>query len=163
MGTYHPEREIDNTFLERVADWLTHHGEVLVVLRYLAAAGSKDFALCRTMAEIEQLIGWASIGTDIVVFREPHLPMRGTVTDDFIEKALRGIPEGGEYLILSSEREQWNSSCRVYREGDTHSDLREHLAEFFGHEVALGDFPNYVVDDHEGMISRSKGGIDGPR
>jgi len=110
------------------------------------------------MEEFEQLIA-----TDIVVFREPHLPLRGTVNENFIESALRAIPEGGEYLILSSEREPWNCSCRVYREGDTHSELREHLAGFSGQEVALGAFPNYIVDDHAGLISRSKGGIDGPR
>ena len=48
MDRYDPERDVTPEFVERVAAWIARSGEVLVVLRYLRAAGSKDFALCRT-------------------------------------------------------------------------------------------------------------------
>lgn len=44
---YNAERDIDDDFLRIVESWITASGEVFVVLRYLAGAGSKDSALCQ--------------------------------------------------------------------------------------------------------------------
>jgi hypothetical protein len=67
---------VSAAFLDRVADWIVQAGEVLVILRYLRAAGGKDFALCRSSAEFEGLVESVPTGTDIEVFRDPQLPIR---------------------------------------------------------------------------------------
>jgi hypothetical protein len=147
MPSYNPKRDITPTFLDRVAAWIATRGEVLAVLRYLG--GGKDFALCHSLDELEPIIGLVPIGTDVVVFRDPQLPVRGRVTDAYIAKAL-----------------DTRAECRISARAainDSHSDLRETLLDWTGMEVALGLMPDFWVSNHEGMISAAKGGIDGSR
>lgn len=162
MEKYNPERDITPEFISRVANWIGASGEVLVVLRYLAAAGAKDFVLCRSTSDFEQIVAIAPIGTDIEVFRDPQLPMRGRVTDEFIGCALRSILEGQEYLVICLTKTP-GSRFGTNRMGDTHADLREALEELRNEEVAMGPCPAFCEPDNEGLISASKGGIDGPR
>ena len=165
---YDPERDITPAFLERVFEWIENarvHGDgVLVVLRYLRAAGAKDFALCFSERDFRALVEAAPRGCDIVVFRDPQLPIRGLVNDKLIASALAAIPDGAEYLLIARENTRRGSVIsRDYEAGESHGELLESLREFDGVEVALGIWPELYVADHEGMISASKGGIDGPR
>jgi hypothetical protein len=156
-------RDVTPEYLERVANWISKSGEVLVVLRYLRAAGAKDFALCRSRQEFAAVVDYVSIGTDIEVFKEPQLPLRGPVTEGFIERAVRMLQDGQEYLLISEET---IPSCRISqlsRMGDSLHDLREDLQERMGRMVSLGICPDSCAADHVGLISASKGGIDGPR
>lgn len=47
--------------------------------------------------------------------------------------------------------------------GDTHATLIEDIVDIEGNPAAVGHCPNFIQADHDGMISASKGGIDGPR
>jgi hypothetical protein len=49
-----PGREITPEFFDRVAEWIAADGEVFVVLRWVG--GQRDYALCRSRAELEQLV-----------------------------------------------------------------------------------------------------------
>src|SRR5262245_9734628 len=108
VGTdrYSPEREVTPAFLARVAEWMEHSGEVLVVLRYLRAAGRKDFALCRTPEEFGEIVDRVPIGTDIEVFRDRQLPIRGRLDEELLAAALAAIPDGREYLVVSLETQE---------------------------------------------------------
>lgn len=163
MTTYHPERDVTPTFLARVAGWIEQSGEVLVILRYLGAAGAKDFALCRTRAEFEGVVESAPNGTDIEVFRDRQLPIRGVVDDSFIRSALDSLPDGEEYLLVTFETRPGGIISRFGDIGDRQAELRESLSELIGVEVALGHCPDFNVADHEGLVSAAKGGMDGPR
>lgn len=163
MDRYDPARDVTPAFLDRVSGWIEETGEVLVILRYLRAAGAKDFALCRSREDFEGLLGALPIGTDIAVFREPQLPLRGRVDEAFIAAALGAIPDGREYLVVTTAARPGRRICRSGSMGDTHADLREDLEDLIGVHVALGACPAYCVPDHEGLISASRGGIDGPR
>jgi hypothetical protein len=163
MDRYDPARDVTSAFLERVAGWIQRSGEVLVILRYLRAAGAKDFALCRTRDDFEALVEALPTGTDIEVFRDPQLPLRGVVDAAFISSALDAIPEGQEYLVVTMEVGPDSRMSRWGYIGFSHPELRESLEELRGAEVALGVCPAYCVPDHEGLVSTSKGGIDGPR
>ena len=163
MDRYRPERDISPRFLDQVAGWIAQGGEVLVVLRYLRAAGSKDFAFCHTRSEFELLVDTVGIGTDIVVFREPQLPLRGIVDQQFLEAACQAIPDGSEYLLVSKEVKGDRQVCHFVDIGECHTELRESLNELFGTAAAIGLCPSFCVADHEGLISAAKGGIDGPR
>jgi hypothetical protein len=163
MDKYDPARDVTPAFLGRVAEWLQRSGEVLVILRYFRAAGAKDFALCRTPADFEALVQAVPRGTDIEVFRDAQLPLRGVVDEAFIEAALTTIPEGREYLLITTETRPGRSISRVGDNGASHAELRESLADLHGVEVALGICPEYWGPDHQGLVSAAKGGIDGPR
>ena len=160
---YDPARDVTPAFLDRVATWIEATGEVLVVLRYLRAAGAKDFALCRTRQEFESLVSSARRGTDICVFRDRQLPLRGVVDEAFVELALRSIADEDDFILLTTEVRPgpWISLSGDI--GLSHAELRESLAELMGADVALGRWPDYLCDDHDGLVSAAKDGIDGPR
>jgi hypothetical protein len=160
---YDPEREVTAEFIARVADWIGASGEVLVILRYLRAAGSKDYAFCHTIQEFESLVDAAPIGTDIEAFRRPQLPIRGIVTESFIAEALGAIADGMEYMVVAQDRQSGSVLCSYGRFGDDHEDLRGDLENLEGRAVALGPCPDFNAPDGDDLISASKGGIDGPR
>jgi hypothetical protein len=161
--TYSPERDISDRFLQIVATWIRESGEVLVILRYLRAAGAKDYGFVRTEDEFHGLIDILPVGTDIIVFRNQQLPLRGAVTDDFIASAKSLINDGDEYLYVKMQP-LMDDDIRAFGEmGDTHNCMDEDLREHMGEEVAIGHCPPFIDPDNEAMISASKGGIDGPR
>lgn len=161
--TYRPERDISDGYLNTVATWIRESGEVLVILRYLRAAGAKDYGFARTEGEFRRLIDVVPDGTDIIVFRDPQLPLRGVVNDDFISSAQSQIHNGEEYLYVKLEP-LTPDDIRAFGEmGDTHNCMDEDLREHMGDKVAIGLCPPFIEPDNDAMISASKGGIDGPR
>jgi hypothetical protein len=160
---YSPEREVTPRFLEIVGQWIDASSEVFVVLRYLRAAGAKDYAFIKTRAEFVSLVESVPDGTDIVVFRDPQLPLRGTVTADFIARAKTQVRDGDEYMFVRMAPKK-AGDLRLFGEmGDTHATLTEDLSEAVGEEIAFGGCPHFSDADNDRMISASKGGIDGPR
>jgi hypothetical protein len=161
--TYNPARDISDDFLATVASWIRNASEVFVVVRYLRAAGAKDYAFVRSETEFRELIGICPVGTDIIVFRDPQLPLRAVVDDALVRTARVLLSEWKEYLyVLLTPRTA--GDVRLFgKMGDRESDLVEDLGEHFGEKVAIGACPNFNAPDNVGIISRSKGGIDGPR
>lgn len=160
---YRAERDISPQFLARVRDWIANQGEVLVVLRYLRAGGAKEFSLCQSMADFEQLIAGLPIGTDIEAFRDRQLPLRGIVDDDFISQASTLVGDGAEYLFATLATRVGSIISKNDRLGDSHADLRADLEDFRDQAVAFGPVPIYWEADSDKLISASVGGIDGPR
>jgi hypothetical protein len=163
MDRYDPARDVTTAFLERVAEWIQRSGEVLVILRYLRAAGAKDFALCRTRGDFEALVESLPTGTDIEVFRDPQIQLRGVVDQSFTASAVKAISDGQEYLVITMGVRPGSKISRFGDIGLSHAELLESLEGLSGTDVALGVCPAYCVPDHEGLVSAAKGGIDGPR
>src|SRR5262245_41913789 len=133
---YTPEREVTPKFLEAVGRWVDSSSEVFVVLRYLRAAGAKDYAFIKTRAEFAALVESVPDGTDIVVFRDSQLPLRGRVTAEFIAQAKAHIRDGDEYMYVRMSPEK-SGDIRLFGVmGDTHAMLGEDLGEEMGDEVA---------------------------
>ena len=163
MDRYVAERDISSDFCRTVESWIDQQGEVFVVLRYLRAAGAKDYAFVRSAAEFKALIHVCPIGTDIEVFREPQLPTQGMVTSEFISRLSTEVPDWGEYLYVVLEP-RGPDDPRLFGEmGGTADELAEDLSHQGGKLIAIGPCPPFNDPDNEAMISRSKGGIDGPR
>ncbi len=160
---YNPERDVSPAFLATVMEWIKATGEVFVVLRYLWAAGSKDYGFIANTREFETLVSVLPIGTDIIVFRKNQLPIRGIVDEPFIETALAEIEDGTEFLIVETSPEKEGDSRLHGTIGDSHDDLIESLNDYIGMPVSLGPCPHFNDPDNEDMISAAKGGIDGPR
>lgn len=160
--TCNPDRDVTRRFLDTVRAWIAENGEVLVVLRYLHGAGSKDYALIGSSTTFDLLVERCPLGTDIIVFKEPQLPVRGIV-DDALASRLRGVlKDDDEYLIIDMTEVRADDPRRT-----AHSDLMECLASdleyLHGRDVAGGVSPPFWEADSPVMISASKGGIDGPR
>lgn len=102
-------------------------------------------------------------GTDIVVFREPQLPLRGRVTEDFIRSATDAVPDGTEYMVVAWESASETGITHWGTMGTSHADLRADLEDWPDKIAAVGVCPRFCDPDNDQMISASKGGIDGPR
>lgn len=163
MSRYNPARDTSPAFVEGVADWIATDGEVLVVIHWVAGGGHRDFALCRSRADFERLMEIACDGTELVAIRGYQLPIRGPVTEDLIVRVLEAVPEKSDYLVMSAATKPDSPMAARVGEGDTHADLEETLRDWMGIEIAAGICPNFWVADHESMISRAKGGVEGPR
>jgi hypothetical protein len=163
QDTYRPERDVTPDYLATVARWVEATGEVFVVMRYLRAAGAKGYAFIQSVHTFRQLIDLCPTGTDIIVFRDRQLPIRGRVNDDFIRDAQSQIHDGTKYLCVCV-RPQSPSDPRLRGDmGDSHASLIEDLQYVQGELVALGPCPQFIDPDSDRMVSASKGGIDGPR
>ena len=160
--TYRPERDISDDYRSTVSSWLRGAGELFVVLRYLRAGGAKEYAFIRNDAEFDRLLHVCPVGTDIVVFRDPQLPLRGTVDAAFIDTATERLKEWKEYLFVVLPAKSADDPRLRGEMGDRRT-LVEDLSEYTEQNVAIGACPSFSAPDNESMISRSKGGIDGPR
>jgi hypothetical protein len=134
-------------FVGKLQAWLESQSEILVLILYSHAAGSRSFeffdlfdALVKRLLELPPL-------TCVVAFKQPQLPLRGVVDDDFIAACLKAIPDGEEYLITETVR-RIDGRASWYRNaaGTTHAELVEDLNESRQRPVAVGVYPPFVED-----------------
>lgn len=140
----------DNQFRTTVRDWLNQRRELLVLIRYSQAAGSKDFLLIHDFAQFEERIGKLPPGTSIIVFRQPRLPFRGVVDSIFIDTLARKIHDGTEYLALYLDK--WEYGWPHWFAGETTKELITQLKGWQGKRVAIGPYPPWL-EDNEDVIS----------
>jgi hypothetical protein len=99
--------------------------------------------------------------------RGRHLPIRGRVTEDLISRAKEAIPNGTQYLAIAPLPVPASISLSRPADGDSHAeleeDLRDWVREGLAVEIAIGVMPEYGVADNDELVSRAKGGVDGPR
>lgn len=163
LDSYNPDRDITPEYLATVNRWIELTGEVFVVLRYLRMAGAKDYAFVKTVEDFTHMVSLCPDGTDLIVFRDRQLNLRGLVTDEFIREARRLIADGYEYLAVRMSPLSPDDPRLHGDLGNGHAELVEYLESSHGDFVALGPCPPFDDADNETMISASKGGIDGPR
>lgn len=159
---YRPERDVTPAYLSTVRSWIDATGEVLVIMRYLHGGGAKDFALITSAEEFDRLIDVCPLGTDIIVFRDRMLPIRGVVDDVFVKQLRELLPDDSEYLFVNMKPEK-PGDPRCFGEFDFVRHLDSDLEDMVGETIAIGECPDFTGPDNESMISASKGGIDGPR
>lgn len=162
MPSYRADRDVTPAFLDIVRAWIDDSGEVLVVMRYLCSAGAKDFALITSAAEFDCLLAICPVGTDIIVFREPQLPLRGIVDTALISRIHDMLKDEEEYLIVD-KTEIRTDDPRLRARFDSTESLIDDLENLRGRDIAAGPCPAFWKVDSDVMISASKGGIDGPR
>jgi hypothetical protein len=137
----------DEAFIGRVSELLRSKGEALVLFRYARAAGSKEFLFVNDMDVFRSKLESLPVDTNVVVFGDRPLPLRGKVDSEFMGRAVEFIPEGSEFLILCLERTIHDYRPHHYWEsfehlaGETHAELIEALKEYCGREVAVGLWP----------------------
>jgi hypothetical protein len=143
----------DTVFVSTVQQWIEQQGEVLVMLRYSRAAGHKDFEFLDSVESLHSRLQNLPPSTSIIAFREPQLPLRGTVDDDFIKTALLQIPNSVEFLVVNLTPEVYGKhSWLGHRSGTTHEELRSVLKDDYGQDVAVGPYPPWL-EDNENVIS----------
>ena len=108
------------------------------------------------------MVDVCAIGTDIIVFRDSVLHIRGVVDDAFVKHVHESLPKDSEYLFVKMKPEE-PGDPRCFGEFDYMRNLDSDLEDMVGEAIAIGECPDFTGPDNEAMISASKGGIDGPR
>lgn len=146
----------DSRFCGIVESWLQGQQEILVLIRYSHAAGSRDFELFSSFRGFTERMRQLPPLACVTVFRQPQLPLRGVVDDEFIDRCLNSIPAGVEYLVVETIKrpyvtEPWNQWHR-HNDGDSREELRTALEDSRGVEVAVGYYPSWL-EDNEDVVS----------
>jgi hypothetical protein len=128
-------------------------GEVLVLIRHHASAGSKEFEFFRSGEAFRDRLAGLPPRTCITVFRDMQLPRRGTVDPGFVAAAVAAIPDGTEWLAVSLQRSHHGALSWFHcSAGETHAELRAALEDCLGTSVAVGAYPPWL-EDNEAVVS----------
>ncbi len=137
-------------FADALQSWFLTQREILLLIRYSHAAGSKDFELFTTLQATANRIHGLPPRTCVTAFKQPQLPIRGIVDDDFIAMCLARIPDGVEYLLVElTQRDYGRESWFHHGSGESHAELLEELEDSRGVAVALGPYPPWLADTDE--------------
>jgi hypothetical protein len=137
----------DKEFLKTVEDWLRIQSEIMILIRYSRAAGSKSFEFFTSFAGLKERLHQLKAETCVTAFRQPQLPLRGFVDEVFIGKSLSFLPEGSEFLVLETARRTAGRESWFHHEaGESHDELRQTLEGLRGKPVAFGQYPPWNED-----------------
>ena len=137
----------DKTFITTLELWLRNQREILVLIRYSHAAGTKSFEFFSSFSTLLERLAQLPPHTSIVAFRQPQLPFRGVVDDEFISNCLSNIPDGSEFLLVETVRRNAGQTSWFHEAaGETSLELREALEDSRGSPVAVGVYPPWQED-----------------
>lgn len=152
----------DDIFRNTILEWFALCGELLALIRYSRAGGSKDFVLIDDLESFDVMLSRLPTETNVIVFRQPQLYLRGIVDESFIEKALGEIRDDLEYLALRIDNEEHPWS--FWTAGEGRNALEATLQDWRGHRIAIGPYPTWlegnrdvlsgIVPSADGMLQR---------
>jgi hypothetical protein len=151
----------DQKILGTLESWLRSLPEILVLIRYSAAAGAKDFEFFSSIDALSNRMHQLAPSTSIIAFRR-QLPLRGVVDDRFIASCLGCIPDRAEFLVVETARRTYGrKSWFCWEAGETHAELRDALENSRGAAVAVGPYPSWLenTDDVVSAIVPDENGI----
>ncbi len=137
----------DPKFLGTLESWFQTRPEILVLIRYSHAGGSKDFEFYLSFQSLLDKLRELPPLTSVIAFRQPQLPLRGVVDDLFIDRCLSSIPDGSEYLTAETvRRAAGRRSWLHHGAGMSHAELRDDLEESRSSQVSAGLYPAWLED-----------------
>ena len=153
----------DKNFLETLEHWLNERPEILLLIRYSRAAGSKSFEFFSSLKKLHLRLLELPPSTNVIAFRQPQLPLRGVVDDAFIEKCIHSIPEGTEFVVVETGPRTPGKASRFFDvAGESHQELREALGDLRGNPVAAGVYPPWDDDSPDvlcGLVPDDHGNL----
>jgi len=142
-----PTSTTDKGFLRTVENWLHLQTEVLLLIRYSRAAGSKSFEFFTSFNHLRERLEALPPQTSVTVFRERQLPLRGCVDDELIGKCLNSVQDGSEFLVVETVlTTAGNQSWFHHAAGESLEELRDALEGLRGKSVAVGEYPPWLEE-----------------
>lgn len=144
----------DSIFLSTVEAWLKQQGEVGALIHFSSAGGAKSFEFFYSLQEFKARLNELPSKTWIDVFEDKQLPLRGKVDEQFIDLALREIPEheNGNLVTGLDLATYGAASWHHFLWGNDLEDLRENLEFCRDQRVAVGIFP-WWIDNPSQIVS----------
>jgi len=137
----------DKEFLKSLEHWLRGQSEIMILVRYSRAGGSKSFEFFSSFPALRARLAQLKAETSVTAFRKPQLTLRGRVDDEFIGKGLSLIPAGSEFLVLETDPRMATQQWLFHHEaGESTDELQRVLEELRGRLVAIGEYPQWLRD-----------------
>jgi len=134
-------------FIDTVHDWIYQDGEILAIIRFSHAGGTKSFEFYTDMASFHARIDKLPPKTCLVIVKEPEFPLRRRVDDEFIKEAKALITDGDEYQIIGLELTKIGKASWYHEaSGNQHAELCDDLESVRGELIAFGKVPNWFKD-----------------
>lgn len=134
-------------FLATLTGWFQSQRELLLLIRYSHSAGSKSFEFFSSFETLRERLLRLPPRTSVIAFRQPQLPIRGFVDENFIARCLSSIPDGSEFLVVDLNLSvHGRASWYHHTEGERHEELRAGLEDLRGRTVAAGLYPPWIED-----------------
>ncbi len=133
--------------LALLSDWLADTGELYVDVYLPHSGGAGTPYFIRTLSDLKELISqqtWPEIG--ISIFHHLQYPLRGIADEHLLTQALRHIPDGHWYRLVSLEY-FYPSPCVFLGSGNSHIELQHDFSEVLGQSIGVGQDPFDVHDD----------------
>ncbi|MBN8590175.1 MAG: hypothetical protein J0M33_00365 [Anaerolineae bacterium] len=141
----------DKTFLNLIEQWFLERNEVFVVARLSRVGGGRIYFWFSNFTSFTDQLRVFPPETDVIVFRNDLLPLRGHVTLDLIKQALTIIPDHIETMVVPALKPT-NTDLHVWG-CDNHAELQETLQDLRGQPVSVGYYPPWHESDNDEMIS----------
>jgi hypothetical protein len=145
----------DLRFLNIVKEWIENDGEVYVVLWFIKAAGTKNHYWVTSFEQFKSILSKvAAKGShcSVDVYRHPQFPVRGVVTEDFIESASNNLQDDNDWFLIVLE-ERAGSMETIGEWGDrSRKSLAEELKPYLGKYALIGPDIHWPVppEDYPG-------------
>lgn len=137
----------DPSFIGILESWFCSRKELLVLVRFSHSAGARSFEFFSNFQTLISRIGGLPPQTCLTVFKEPQLPLRGTVDESFTASCLELIPDHTEFLLVEMTPRTYGSQSWFHcSSGESHEELRKELLESQGSFVAVGLYPPWLND-----------------
>jgi hypothetical protein len=140
-----------SSFCGTVQKWIDQYHDLFVVVRYHAMAGAREYFWFSNYDAFANVLSNCPPMSNIVVFRDNQIALRGTVDSKLFEQAVELIGENTEWMIADTV-EPPNSALYVWT-GDTHQELIEQLNDMVGQLISIGPYAKWHERDNEAMIS----------
>lgn len=126
--------------LALLGDWLVETHELLVMINLRHSGGLSQTYIINSILDLRELL-CAQTWPEIVVsiFREKQFPLRGRVTDLFIENALEMMADGKRYMIIKLRT--YPDPCAWVDDGNSNQQMKESLEEQKDEFVGVGSDP----------------------
>ena len=146
----------DLSFQRDIATWIERQREVYVIVWYAQRAGMKRFILVRSIeqwAALTNEILTSGLRGEVIVFKQPQLPIRGIADEKLLQRAMAEISDGEEWMLISSDdQDPNNTSCCG---GNTYQELKETWEEYRRRRIAIGIDVDWLAPDSEDVQSGS--------
>jgi hypothetical protein len=134
-------------FQQTVERWIDQSGEILVLVRFSHAGGSRSFEFFTSIEAFRERLHELQAKTGVIVFAERQLPLRGRVDEAFIARAIEMIHEGQDFMVAGLDKTViGKAEYYDWQVGDTREELREYLTDCLGKRVAFGPYPPWLED-----------------
>jgi hypothetical protein len=119
-------------------------GCILVIVRYVYAARSKDFILLESTEQFSELLVGLKERDSVIVVKSINVVNEGTVDRSFIEKSMSKYPQGASWVLIGPDNYEYTANWAY---AESKSELAEELEDRIGNEVCIINEPEYMSEE----------------